>query len=353
MSEARTAVADHWPRHKGKSMFQKKPRGYPWVAMTLAGALLAAPAYAKKAPGPLGPSNPGAESGFNGWYHGAVGGGSVYIQNDDPASGSSYFRIGVTNAAAYPTNHADFRSEHYALRHSRGPFTFSFAYKLPGQVKPGDNIDVHLRFFGADDHNFLGQTHFLLGSATADSQMPHYKTMTISNIFAPSGAVEANIWVVANNPNKPNKYKWTSGYAQFDNFSVTMTPSSSAEGSKPAPNVPAALSSPAPQPPSDAYIRVKIVGVWRPDSTHVTTVKADGSVVCTSEGEGRPTSVLAFKGTWQVANGYLLMTVTNIDNQGVDGEDLVESNKVVRIDDHEWVAQQEEGETNLTVLHRQ
>src|SRR5215469_4645436 len=95
------------------------------------------------------------------------------------------------------------------------------------------------------------------------------------------------------------------------------------------------------QPPSDAYIRKKVVGTWRSDSTHSFKVNSHGSFVSTSEGDGRPESVLTFRGKWRVTNGWFLMTVAEADGEIADVSD-VESNKVVRIDDHEWVVQGDE-----------
>jgi len=167
----------------------------------------------------LGPANPGAESDFANWYNGVLGGGLVDIGTDDPATGLCYFKIGITNAGAYPVNHADLRSVMFPLGHAGKklrPFTFSFTYKLPEVVKAGDNIEVNLRFFDLTETNFLGGKTILVGSSTADSKMSEYKTMTVSNIVAPDGAAKADVWVVANifNP-------WTSGIAEFDDFSVT------------------------------------------------------------------------------------------------------------------------------------
>jgi hypothetical protein len=169
----------------------------------------------------LGPANSGAESGFASWYNGTLGGGSVSVGTDDPATGLSCFSIGITNATSYGTNHADLRSEMFSLGgtgKTRGPFTFAFAYKLPDEVKSGDDIDVNFRFFDKDE-NFLDQEVLNVGSSTHDSEMTQYKTMTVSNIFAPSGAVKADVWIVANIGGP-----WTSGYAQFDDFSVTTVP---------------------------------------------------------------------------------------------------------------------------------
>jgi len=167
----------------------------------------------------LGPANSGAESGFENWYNGVLGGGLVEIGTDDPATGLSYFRIGITNAAAYPVNHADLRSVMFPLGQAgkkHRAFTFSFSYKLPEAVKDGDNIGVYFRFFDQAETNFLGQKLIPVGSSTADSKMAEYKTMTVSNVFAPEGAAKADVWVTANISDP-----WTSGVAQFDDFWVT------------------------------------------------------------------------------------------------------------------------------------
>ncbi len=167
----------------------------------------------------VGPGNAGAERGWDGWYNGVEGGGLVSVEHDNPATGFSYFKIGITNADEKATNHADIRSEAFSLGGARGPLTFSFAYKLPEKVKPGDNVQVALRFFGEGEGSFLGQQTLEVGAHTGDSEMAAYKTIKATGIFAPSGAVSADVWMVANifEP-------WTSGYAQFDDFSVTMGP---------------------------------------------------------------------------------------------------------------------------------
>jgi hypothetical protein len=184
-----------------------------------------APAMANARTVFLGPANPGAESGFAEWHNGVLGAGSVSFDDDDPATGLNCFTIGITNASSGQTNHADLRSEMFPLEttaKTHGPFTFSFAYKLPDKVKSGDDMDVHFRFFGKDEDNFLGEEVILVGSSTHDSEMTRYKTMTVNNIVAADEAVQADIWIVAN-IFRP----WTSGYAQFDDFSVTVASPSS------------------------------------------------------------------------------------------------------------------------------
>ena len=101
----------------------------------------------------LGPMNPGAESGLTGWNSNIVGGGSISADNENPATGLNCFRIGVTNASSGGTNQADLRSDMFPLGRAGkacGPFTFSFAYKLPEKVQPGDDLDVDFRFFAGE-----------------------------------------------------------------------------------------------------------------------------------------------------------------------------------------------------------
>jgi hypothetical protein len=174
----------------------------------------------------LGPANAGAESGRSGWYNGTLGGGFVAIDSDEPATGVSCFTIGISNAVPGQTHHADFRSEPFSLGRAgttRQPIALSFALKLPGKVKPGDNIQVFFRFFDQTGTNCLDQEMVRLGSNTSDSEMSHYKTMTLPDIFVPRKAVTADIWVAANIFDEP----WTSGAAQFDDFLVTAGPARS------------------------------------------------------------------------------------------------------------------------------
>ena len=174
----------------------------------------------------LGPANAGAENGWSSWYNGVLGGGFVALDADDPATGMSCFLIGISNAVPGQTHHADIRSETFSLGRAgktRQPLTLSFAYKLPGKVKPGDNIQVFFRFFDQTGTNYLGQEMVRLGSNTGDSEMRLYKTMTLADIFAPREAVSADIWIAANIFDEP----WTSGAAQFDDFLVTAGPARS------------------------------------------------------------------------------------------------------------------------------
>jgi len=176
----------------------------------------------------LGPVNAGAEVGFALWYHGNSGSASVAVNSEDSASGFNCFRIGVTDGASDRTNHADLRSVPFSLGQAAQagqPMQFKFAYKLPGQVKAGDDIEVYLRFFDLTGTNFLDQQRVAIGANTGDSEMTRFKTVTVSRIIAPANARTADIWVVANifGP-------WSSGTAEFDDFSVTVAAARSCTG---------------------------------------------------------------------------------------------------------------------------
>ncbi|HZM05187.1 MAG TPA: hypothetical protein VFC44_19490 [Candidatus Saccharimonadales bacterium] len=169
----------------------------------------------------LGPNNPGAERGLNGWFYGTLGGGLVSRDAIDPATGFNCFKVGITNDISGQTNHADLRSEIFLLgpaAYGRQPITFSFAYKFQGKIKPGDRLQVLFRYYDRDT-NFLDQETIDLGTNHSDSQMTQYKTLTLSGLIAPAKAAASDI-VVAANINDA----WTSGAAQFDDFLVLAIP---------------------------------------------------------------------------------------------------------------------------------
>lgn len=171
-------------------------------------------------PVPLGPKNSGAESDFTDWYSGIRGGGSVSVEND-PKEGHNNFSIGITNLVPDQTNWADLRSHIFSLNEAANgqrPLTFSFSYKLSDKVNPGDNIAVYLRFFDSTGTKFYDQKPVFVGSDTHDSEMYIYKTLAVSNIVTPPGAVTADVWVTAN-----LFQPWTLGTAEFDDFSVITT----------------------------------------------------------------------------------------------------------------------------------
>jgi hypothetical protein len=190
------------------------------ACVIVAGGIAAISAVANAHPVFLGPANPGAENGLAGWYCKTLGGGSASI-DDDPATGCNDFKIENSDATSRWRHHADLLSQTFPLGDvgkAHRPITVSFAYKLPDKVKPGDNIAFHLRFIELTGMRIdtLGGKTILVGSSTADSAMTQYKTMTVTNIFAPASAVLAEVWITAN-ISEP----WTSGAAQFDDISVT------------------------------------------------------------------------------------------------------------------------------------
>jgi prepilin-type N-terminal cleavage/methylation domain-containing protein len=179
--------------------------------------ILAAPVLATAAPVQLGPPDPGAEHGFDDWYHGTNGAAWLSVDDTDPATGDHDFILG--NRTAGDQNRADWRSRIFPLgpaAKGARPITFSFACKFPGKINGRENMQVYLRFFDAAGTNFLGQKIFRVGFNTGSSNMSNYTTMTFTDIRAPKRARTADVWVTAN-----IFVPWTSGSGQFDDFSVT------------------------------------------------------------------------------------------------------------------------------------
>lgn len=166
----------------------------------------------------IGPVNPGAEDGSDGWWVGASGTGYLFVDHTDPASGNSDFTLGITNEDK--NNSVGWRSVVFPLGPAAGVrrINFSFAYKLVGDVNPGDDVMVQLRFYNRTT-NWIRETDFLLGDSSHDSAMSHYKTFTVENIPTPHAASLADINVTAN----VFSHHWSSGDARFDDFSLTTT----------------------------------------------------------------------------------------------------------------------------------
>jgi len=165
----------------------------------------------------LGPTNAGAENGSASWYGNTKGKASLSIGDDDAHKGIYCFVI--SNSIPDRTNCADWRSRTFYLQYARDarqPVTLSLAYKLPNAVKEGDEIPVRLRFFDKTGGSFLGENIVYVGSSSGDSEMPQYKTIITTNVPVPKQATVADIWITANifEP-------WSSGNAEFDDFSVT------------------------------------------------------------------------------------------------------------------------------------
>jgi hypothetical protein len=176
-------------------------------------ALLAMPATAKQIL--LGPPAPQA---MDDWNHGTSGKGYQSIDDSDPANGTHTFILGNTTAGR--ENHADWRSQIFALGPAAGgiqPITFSFSYKLTDKVNDRDNLRVQLRFYDKAT-NFIGQKEFLLGSSSHDSEMITFKKMAVNNLNAPHRAQVADVTFSANFYDVDH---WTSGTGKFNDFSVT------------------------------------------------------------------------------------------------------------------------------------
>jgi uncharacterized protein (TIGR03435 family) len=178
----------------------------------------APPVFADRKRTLLGPVNPGAEEGSEYWYHDFSGNGSLSTDRADPAAGVCDFTL--VNSNPNRQSHADWRSEIFSLGPAtKGavPLRFSFAYKLPGPVKDGDNLRVQLRFFDQAT-NFLDQKVFFVGSSTRDSAMTGYKTITADDLPVPAGSRFSDLTISANQYDD----RWSSGTGRFDNLIVTI-----------------------------------------------------------------------------------------------------------------------------------
>jgi hypothetical protein len=168
----------------------------------------------------LGPLNPGAEDGSEGWYQGTGGAASLMVESTEPAGGGSDFTL--VNATAGRENYAEWRSEMFPLGPAANggkPITFSFAYKLPDTVKDNDNLRIQFRFFDRTN-NFLDQKVFWVGSQSHDSAMTGYKTITTGGILSPPGAQKSDVTLSAHVYDGDT---WSSGTGRFDNIFVTTT----------------------------------------------------------------------------------------------------------------------------------
>jgi hypothetical protein len=189
------------------------------AAVAAASAVWLLAAGAARAQVVLGPDNPGAENGNTNWFTGASGTGHSTIDNTDPATGTQDFELGVDAGGG----NVDWRSLFFLLgpaTNGAQPVDFTFKYKLINTVAAGQNMRVQLRFFQTNNGNvFLGESNTLVGSATGDSNMTSYRTMTVTGITVPANAHSADIRF-SGNLFEP----WTSGTGRFDDFLVTTAP---------------------------------------------------------------------------------------------------------------------------------
>jgi hypothetical protein len=103
--------------------------------------------------------------------------------------------------------------------------------------------------------------------------------------------------------------------------------------------------------PSDSMIRRKLPGTWIPNI-------ADGRArTLTTSSDGHWTEQITGKirtgrleGTWQVRDGFLIITLTNND---LDMQvPSTHSSRIIRIDSHEYVLQSENGNTPAVVFKK-
>ena len=81
----------------------------------------------------------------------------------------------------------------------------------------------------------------------------------------------------------------------------------------------------------DTTLRQQVAGSWTIEKAGKMTIAADGSYSI----QGRHIYV----GTWQIADGVLVMTHTNAPIPGV------ERYKIIRVDDHQLIFGEEDGKT--------
>lgn len=179
----------------------------------------------------LGPANPGFESGSTGWFSGSGGVGTVVLpdstSNGPSAPGTNDVLIGSTSGGT--ANHADFRSATFSLGPAAGgaqPVTFSFDYNILGTVTPGNNVRVGLRTWAdSGGTTFEGENNSFIGDNTGDSGGDGWHTFSVT--YTPSASAEyADLRISVNvfNSSPGVGDYWSDGNVLFDNFSVTTVP---------------------------------------------------------------------------------------------------------------------------------
>jgi hypothetical protein len=167
----------------------------------------------------LGPPESGTFSGSEKWVTAGCGAGYTRYDLNDTAKGTCAFV--VSNSVAGKENTAEWRCPLFPLGPAAGgarPLSFSFSYKLPDPVAPGNDIHVQLRFCDSAT-NYLATRVYALGTHTSDSAMSSYRTLVMNGITPPPKARLADITIIAN-VDAP----WTSGTGKFDDFALTTVP---------------------------------------------------------------------------------------------------------------------------------
>src|ERR1051325_2395277 len=101
----------------------------------------------------LGPGDSGANDVNDNWYYGQYGEAIAFVDSDDPARKGGYDLV-ISNSVAGKDNKADWRSHQFLVEDvakAGRPITFSFSYKLSGEVAKGNNVLVQLRFFAPNE----------------------------------------------------------------------------------------------------------------------------------------------------------------------------------------------------------
>jgi hypothetical protein len=110
------------------------------------------------------------------------------------------------------------------------------------------------------------------------------------------------------------------------------------------------------RPPSDAEIQRLLVGTWRLDQGPSKTIqnKPDGSCILRL---ATGNSNLVVEGTWQVKAGFVIGTMTNAPSwygpQDPVARQIVESNKVVSINEHKLTLLSSQDGTTILTAHKQ
>jgi hypothetical protein len=167
----------------------------------------------------VGPPESGSFSGAEKWITAGRGAGFTCYDLNDPATGTCAFV--VSNSVAGKENTADWRCPLFPLGPAAGgvrPLSFTFSYKLPEPVAPGNDILVQLRFFDSAT-NGVATRVYALGGHTSDSAMSSYRTLVMNGITPPRTARLADITIIAN-----IDAPWTSGTGKFDDFALTTVP---------------------------------------------------------------------------------------------------------------------------------
>lgn len=105
----------------------------------------------------------------------------------------------------------------------------------------------------------------------------------------------------------------------------------------------------------DAKLTKQIPGTWKHEKTatqsatvftSTTTISSDGSFTYIRVYNKRPLTN-AFAGTWQIRDGFLFMTLTNMSDQSPDmPAGSILKSRIIQLDDHLLISERD-GMTNI------